>query len=175
MSATCSAAPMPRWAIRQALPRPAASPAMACFFRRRADGLRALLRLAPDAGHRSSTRPSRAPRTSRRFCPIARPAPAPPTSSSNTSAQSAGASRLCHGSVDAVRHRRHRLGEHALTRAPTSRPATRTPIPATSGSVTWPGAGVDYRLDTALVGTRRISLHQPRIDGLRLRRCAGAL
>ena len=92
MSATCSATPTPRWAIRPASRRRAAPRATAAFVRRRAGGLRALLRLAPDAGRRGSTCRSPAHRTSRRSCPTARPAPARPTSSSNISAACAAAS-----------------------------------------------------------------------------------
>ena len=141
--------------------------------RRRAGRLRALLPVAPDAGHRARWILSRLSR---------RPAgPVVPRHQhrdgqrrARVAGEPARPHRLRHGRMDALRHRRHRLGQHALLASrPHDRQRGRQPQQHPAGL----RAGRRRRLPPgcALVGAGRVSLHQLRPRRLCLRLGAGTL
>ena len=172
MSATCSATPgHARRSDRSRGGR--RRHALRRLRRRRAGRLRALLPLAPDAGHRAR-------RLLRR---LSRSQPGPVVSrhrhghghrAARIPRDLARPGRLRHGRLDAVRERRRRLGEHALL---AHRPHHRQR--GCQSQLHPPGlrAGRRRRLPArrALVGPRRISLRQSRLDRLPLRLRPGAL
>ena len=125
-------------------PRPAAPP-LRRAARRRAGGLRAffpsrlMLGIELDAPSPTTRRPAGPVLPRHRHRDGQRRA--------RVAGEPARPHRLRHGRLDALRHRRHRLGQHALLAQSTSRPATRTPTPATSALGYVLGGGVDYRLD----------------------------
>ena len=143
------------------------------FLRRRAGGLRAVLSLAPDAGHRA-----------RRLVPERPGSIAGPVLPRDRHRHGERAARMAgvparprgirHGIVDAVRERRHRLGEHALlAHRPHDRQRGRQPQQHPAGLRSRRRRRLSPR--SALVGARRVSLHQPRVERLQLRLGAGAL